>query len=116
MGHVSNLHFSSNDQFLFANYGHHCISIFTLDGNCVGKLGTQGTARGQLNNPCGITTDMYSFILITGLGTNCASIFDKDGIVMHSLDQVVLVMVSSYLLVKQLLVLLVTFMYVRHVY
>ena len=39
----------------------------------------------------------------------CASIFDKDGIVVHSLDQVVLAMVSSYLLVKQLLVLLVTF-------
>ena len=106
---MSNLHFSSNDQFLFADYGHHCIYIFTLDGNYVGKFGTQVTGRGQLSSPKGIVAAMYGFISITGLGNSCASIFDKDGIVMHSLDQVVLVMVSSYLLVKQLLVLLVTF-------
>ena len=42
---------SSNDQLLVADFGHDHISIFTLDGNYVGKFGTQGTGRGQLSSP-----------------------------------------------------------------
>ena len=38
---------------------HHCISIFTLDGNYVGKYETRGTGRKQLDCPCGIDIDMY---------------------------------------------------------
>ena len=74
---------SSNDQLLVANSGHHCISIFTLDGNYVGKLGTQGTGRGQLSCPMGIATDMYGFILVTENDNNRVSIFDKDGVFVH---------------------------------
>ena len=62
---------SSNDQLLVTNYGHHCISIFTLDGNYVGKFGTQGTGKRQLSNLSDITTGMYGFILVTEDDTNC---------------------------------------------
>ena len=74
---------SSNDQLLVANSGHHCISIFTLNGNYVGKFGTQGTGRGQLSSPVGIATDMYGFILVTEYGNNRVSIFDKDGVFLY---------------------------------
>ena len=74
---------NSNDQLLVANYGHHCISIFTLDGNYVGKFGTQGTGRGQLSSPVGIATDMYGFILVTENGNHRVSIFDKEGAFVH---------------------------------
>ena len=85
-GHLSAPHYivvSTNDQLLVANKSHHCISIFTLDGNYVGKFGTQGTGRGQLSNPSGIVTDMYGFILVTDYGNHCVSIFDKDGVFVH---------------------------------
>ena len=85
-GHLRNPHYiavSSNDQLLVANAGHHCISIFTLDGNYVGKFGTQGTGRGQLSSPVGIATDMYGFILVTEYGNHRVSIFDKDSIFVH---------------------------------
>ena len=74
---------SSNDQLLVANNGHHCISIFTLHGNYVGKFGTQGTGRGELSRPVGIATDMYGFILVTDDDNSCVSIFDKDGVFVH---------------------------------
>ena len=74
---------SSNDQLLVTNRGHHCISIFTLDGNYVGKFGTHGTGRGQLSSPYGIATDMYGFILVTDYSNNRVSIFDKDGVFVY---------------------------------
>ena len=74
---------SSNDQLLVANSGYHCISIFTLHGNYVGKFGTQGTGRGQLSYPVGIATDMYGFVLVTDNSNHCASTFDKDGVFVH---------------------------------
>ena len=86
-GHLKNPRYisvSSNNHLLVANKGHHCISIFTLDGIVVGKLGTQGTGLGQLNNPSGIVTDTNGFIFVTERGNNRVSIFDKDGIFIHS--------------------------------
>ena len=85
-GHLSIPHYiaiSTNDQLLVANCGHHCISIFTLDGNYVGKFGTRGTGRGQLCNPVGVATDMYGFIPVTDYN-HPVTIFDKDGIFVHS--------------------------------
>ena len=40
-----------NNQLLVADYSRHCIVTFTLDGHYVGKFGTQGSNRGQLNGP-----------------------------------------------------------------
>ena len=50
----------------------------------MGKFGIRGSGRGQLYWPNGITADMYGFILVTESGNNCVSIFDKDGIFIHS--------------------------------
>ena len=71
------------NQLLVADNGHHCISIFTLNGDYVGKYGTRDTGQGQLSFPIGITVDIHGFIFVTEQNTNCVSIFDKDGIFVH---------------------------------
>ena len=86
-GKFNNLHHiavNTNDQLLVADNSQHCISIFTLDGNYVGKFGTQGTSKGSLSNPSGIATDMHGFILVTDSTNNSALIFDKDGAFVHN--------------------------------
>ena len=50
----------------------------------MGKFGTQGTGRGQLNSPSGIATDIYGFILVTDWGNHPISIFNKDGVIVHN--------------------------------
>ena len=85
-GHLINPYYitvTNNDQLLVANYGHHCIYTFTLDGAYVGKFGEQGTSRGKLSSPTGITTDKYGFILVLEFGNCRVSVFDKDGIFVH---------------------------------
>ena len=73
---------STNDQLLVSNCSHDCISIFTVDGNYVRKIDIQGTK--PRTQPVGIATDMYGFILVTLFSTNSVSIFNEDGVFIHS--------------------------------
>ena len=75
--------FNTNNQLLVADWGHHCIYTFTLDGNYVSKFATQGSGRGQLKVPAGLTTDLYGFVLIAEWGNSRISIFNKDGNFIH---------------------------------
>ena len=70
---------NTNNQLLVADYSHHCIYTFTLDGNYVSKFATQGSARGQLSYPYSLTTDLYGFILVAESDNHRVSIFNKDG-------------------------------------
>ena len=74
---------NTNYQLLVADYYHHCIYTFTLDGNYVSKFATQGSAEGQLSSPISLTTDLYGFILVADNGNNRVSVFNKDGIFIH---------------------------------
>jgi len=74
---------NSNNQLLVANYYGNCISIFTLDGNYIGKVGMQGSSRGQLSTPSSLAINVYGFIIITERDNCRASIFDKDGVFVH---------------------------------
>ena len=74
---------NTNNQLLVADYTHHCIYTFTLDGNYVSKFATRGSARGQLSNPFSLTTDLYGFILVADTGNHRVSIFNKDGKFIH---------------------------------
>ena len=69
---------TTNNQLLVADWGHHCIYTFTLDGNYVSKFATQGSGRGQLNNPRSVTVDLYGFISVAD-DNHRVSIFNKDG-------------------------------------
>ena len=70
---------NTNNQLLVADYSHHCIYTFTLDGNYVSKFASYGSDKGQLCEPCSLTTDLYGFILVADTCNHRMSIFNKDG-------------------------------------
>ena len=74
---------NTNNQLLVADYSHHCIYTFTLDGNYVSEFATRGSERGQLKRPFNLTTDLYGFILVTDTCNHRVSIFNKDGKFIH---------------------------------
>ena len=74
---------NTNNQLLVADYCHHCIYTFTLDGNYVNKFAIQGSAGGQLSNPTILTADLYGFILVDEYRNYRVSIFNKDGKFIH---------------------------------
>ena len=49
---------------IVVDYSHSCVYTFTLDGEYVGKFGSEGTARGQLDYPYGLTIDINGFIIV----------------------------------------------------
>ena len=74
---------NGNNQLLVADYAHHCIYTFTLDGDYVGEFGTRGSGRGQLDHPYGVAVDLYGFILVADTCNHRVSIFDKNGNFVH---------------------------------
>ena len=79
LGYPNDVTVNGNNQLLVADYGHDCIYVFTLDGDCVGKFGTRGTGRGQLSGPYSVAVDLHGFILVADTCNYRVSIFDKDG-------------------------------------
>ena len=69
---------NDRNQLFVADRGNHCIFIFTLDGDCVGKIGTEGSDEGQLNCPSGIVVDKDGYIFVTEAGNYRVSVFYKD--------------------------------------
>ena len=82
LGNPYDVTVNTNNQLLVADTDHHCIYTFTLDGNYVSKFATEGSGKGQLNQPCGLTTDLYGFILIVDDNYR-VSIFNNDGNFIH---------------------------------
>jgi len=84
LNHPYDVAVSKDNQILVANWYHHCISIFSMDGDYLGEIGgTNGRHKGQLAKPCGVTIDLYGFVIINEWHNNRASIFNKDGIFVH---------------------------------
>ena len=78
LGNPYDVTVNTNNQLLVADWDHHCIYTFTLDGNYVRKFATQGSGRSQLNNPRSVTADLGGFILVAD-DNHRVSIFNKDG-------------------------------------
>ena len=72
---------SKTDQLLVADYGHHCIYSFTLEGHLINKFGTEGNS--QLKEPCSLTIDKNNYILATDTAHHHIVIFDSDGSCVH---------------------------------
>ena len=82
LGNPYDVTVNGNNQLLVADWAHHCIYTFTLDGDYVGEFGTYGAGRGQLAYPYGVAVDLYGFILVADTN-NRVSIFDKNGNFVH---------------------------------
>lgn len=58
-----------NDETLYVvEYGNSCISKLTLDGKLIGKFGSAGAARGQLQTPWGVAMDSAGRVFIADTG------------------------------------------------
>ena len=75
---------NDRNQLFVADKGNHCVFIFTLDGDCVGKIGTKGFDWGQLDCPSGVAVDKEGSIFVIDCGNYRVSIFNKDGTFLHS--------------------------------
>ena len=56
------------NQLFVADKGNYRIFIFTLDGDCIGKIRTEGSDKGQLNCPSGIVVDKEGYFFVTEAG------------------------------------------------
>jgi len=74
-----------DNQLFAADYFHHCVYIFTLDGYFTGKL--SNTGRHQLNSPCSVAADLTGHIFVADTWNHRVSIFDKDGDFLHCFGQ-----------------------------
>ena len=83
LGQPCDVKVNTNNQLLVADWDHHCIYTFTLDGNYISKFGSRGYGRGRLSNPCSLTTDWYGFIVVAEYSNHRVSIFDKHGNFIH---------------------------------
>ena len=71
---------SGNNRLLVAdhaNHADHCICIFTLDGDYVGKFGAYGPGEGQLKHPYGLAVGLHGYIFIADTYNHRVSIFNK---------------------------------------
>ena len=84
LGKLEDVAVSADKYLVVAGYDPHCIYTFTLDGHYIGKFGTKGSGRYELNDPYGITGDSYGFIIVADTNNHRVSIFDKELKWIHS--------------------------------
>ena len=67
-------------EIIVAEYGGHCISIFSPRGKKLESFGTEGSRPGQFSGPRGVTVDDDGNILVVDADINRIQIFTSDGI------------------------------------
>ena len=80
LGYPQDVAVSADKYLVVAGYNPHCIYTFRLDGHYVGKL---GSGRCEFNDPHGIISDSYGFIIVADTNNHRVSIFDKDHNCIH---------------------------------
>ena len=75
---------NDKNQLFVANWAHHCIFIFTLDDNYVGRIGTRGSGKGQLNLASGVAVNKEGYVFVGEAGNCRVSIFSKEQTFIHS--------------------------------
>ena len=70
---------NSMGQIIVAEYGRHCISVFTPEGNKLRSFGSQGNAQGQLCNPRGVAVDRDDNIMVSDFGNQRIQKFTSEG-------------------------------------
>ena len=74
-----NLSVDTYSKLVVADWRHHCIYTFTLDGQCTNTFTTKAAAAAiQLKAPCSVTTDSDGLILIADTCNHCIIIFDDE--------------------------------------
>ena len=82
LSHYFDITINTNSEILVADWGHHCIYVFSIDGHCINNITPYvETGRLELKKPCSVTTDSNGFILVadTSMHNHRICIFDKIG-------------------------------------
>ena len=66
-------------EVIVAEYGGHCISIFSPTGEKLRSFGSQGSGQGQFSGPRGVAVDDDGSILVADAGNNRIQKFTSDG-------------------------------------
>ena len=66
-------------EIVVAEWGRHCISVFTPDGHKIRSFGSQGSAQGQLCGPRGMAVDRDDNIIVMDSGNNRVQKFTPEG-------------------------------------
>ncbi len=74
-----------NDGYLYiAEFYNHCIAKVTTTGEYISRIGSKGSAPGQLMTPSSVAIS-NNILYVTEAGNNRVSIFDTNGQFLHSL-------------------------------
>ena len=66
-------------EIIVAEFGGHCISIFSPSGEKIRTFGSKGSAQGQFNGPCGVAVDGDGNILVVDENNHRIQKFTADG-------------------------------------
>ena len=74
-------------EIIVAEYGGHCISIFSSSGEKIKTFGSKGSAQGQLSSPRGVAVDGDGNILVVEGDNHCVQKFIADGTFLTAVGQ-----------------------------
>ena len=78
------LTFNGRGEMVVAEYGGHCISILSANGEKIKSFGSQGSGPGQLQNPIGVTVDGQGNMLMCDHKNHRIQKFSPDGTFLKS--------------------------------
>ena len=67
MGTPWGIAFGKNGMWAVADTSEHCVFMFDEQDRLIGKIGNQGSGKGQLNHPIGVTFDSNNYLYVAGL-------------------------------------------------
>ena len=71
--------FNQRGEIIVTEYSGHCISIFSPSGEKIRTFGSEGSAQGQFNYPCGVDVDGDGNILVADAHNHRIQKFTADG-------------------------------------
>ena len=70
---------NSKGEIVVAEYGRHCISVFTPEGHKIRSFGSKVSAQGQFSGPRGVAVDRDDNIIVMDTGNNRVQKFTSEG-------------------------------------
>ena len=70
---------NSRGHIIVAEYGGHCVSVFTPEGQKIRSFGSKGNSHGQFNGPTGVAVDKDDNIIVMDYGNHRIQKFTAEG-------------------------------------
>jgi DNA-binding beta-propeller fold protein YncE len=70
---------TSEGHVYVADCGHYCVKVFTMEGEYMTKIGSEGTGRGQFKHLSSICIDSNDYLYTLDMENACVSVFNPRG-------------------------------------